>query len=208
MADEDGWVALLYNSPSQFERNYALAGFDRTHNFQMGWAYELPFGRGADGLLSTVVRGWQLNGLVSIVSGRPMTLVADGTALDARGDQQTADQVGELRRNEDYEGRPDEKFYDISAWAPISQSRFGTSGRNSVRGPGFWNLNLALFRAFALGPSRQLQFRVEAFHITNHPQFANPNAGSSGVNVSSPDFMELTNASGHRSVRLSTRITF
>ncbi|MPZ20504.1 MAG: hypothetical protein GEV06_21710 [Luteitalea sp.] len=58
MADEDGWVALLYNSPSQFERNYALAGFDRTHNFQMAWAYELPFGRSANGSLSQLIRNW------------------------------------------------------------------------------------------------------------------------------------------------------
>ena len=206
MADEDGWVALLYNSPSQFERNYALAGFDRTHNFQMGWAYEMPFGRASDGLLSTVVRGWQLNGLVSIASGRPMTLTADNTAVDARGDQQTPDQIGEPVRNEDFEGRRGEKLYDISAWAPVTQQRFGTTGRNAVRGPGFWNLNLALFRAFALGPSRQLQFRVEAFHITNHAQFSNPTGN--GLNASSTDFLELTTANGNRSVRLSTRITF
>jgi hypothetical protein len=203
MADEDGWVALLFNSPSQFDRNYAPAGFDRTHNLQTGWAYELPFGRDADGMISQLVRGWQVNGVVSIVSGRPITVTADATALDARGDQQTADQVGDPQRNEDFEGRRGEKYYDPSAWAPVSQARFGTSGRNSLRGPGFWNLNLAMFRAFALGPSRQLQFRVEAFHVTNHPQFANP-----VLNASSTDFMEITSAGGNRSVRLSTRLTF
>lgn len=204
MADEDGWVALLYNSPSQFERNYALAGFDRTHNLQTGWAYELPFGRGRDSLMSTFVRGWQVNGLFSIVSGRPLTVTADATAIDSRGDQQTADQVGELRRNDDFEGNRGEKLYDVTSWAAVSQQRFGTSGRNSVRGPGFWNLNLAVFRSFALGASRQLQFRVEAFHVTNHPQFTfNPQ-----LNVSAQDFMEVNNASGNRSVRLSTRLTF
>lgn len=203
MADEDGWVALLYNSPSQFERNYALAGFDRTHNLQTGWAYELPFGRGADSLMSTLARGWQVNGLISIVSGRPLTVTADATAVDSRGDQQTADQIGEQSRTDGFEGRRGEKYYDPTAWAPVSQQRFGTSGRNSVRGPGFWNLNLAVFRAFALGPSRQLQFRVEAFHVTNHPQFANP-----VVNASAQDFMEITSATGNRSVRLSTRLTF
>jgi hypothetical protein len=204
MADEDGWVALSFNSPSQFERNYALAGFDRTHNFQTGWAYELPFGRASDSLMSAFARGWQVNGVISIVSGKPLTVTADGTALDARGDQQTADQVGELRRNENFEGARGEKLYDVTSWAPVSQQRFGNSGRNSVRGPGFWNLNLALFRAFALGASRQLQFRVEAFHVTNHPQFTfNPQ-----LSVSAPDFMEVNNASGNRSVRLSTRLTF
>jgi hypothetical protein len=204
MADEDGWVALLYNSPSQFDRNYALAGYDRTHNFQTGWAYELPFGRKSDSLLSTLVRGWQVNGLISIVSGKPLTVTADATAVDSRGDQQTADQIGEPTRTDDFEGNRGQKFYDPSAWAPVSQQRFGTSGRNSVRGPGFWNLNLALFRALALGPSRQLQFRLEAFHVTNHPQFTiNPQ-----LNASAPDFWEFNNATGNRSIRVSTRLTF
>jgi Carboxypeptidase regulatory-like domain/TonB dependent receptor len=208
MTDEDGWVALNYNSPDQFERNYALAGFDRTHNLQTGWAYELPFGRGGNGLTSALARGWQVNGLISIASGRPLTVTADSTSVDSRGDQQTADQVGDPVRTENFEGARGEKLYDISAWAPVREQRFGTSGRNSVRGPGFWNLNLGLFRAFALGPSRVLQFRIEAFHVTNHAQFGNASNTNPVLNVNAPNFMEMTNATGNRSVRISTRLTF
>ena len=45
--DDDGWVGLSWNQPSQLSRNYALAGYDRTHNFQMGFLYDLPFAKGS-----------------------------------------------------------------------------------------------------------------------------------------------------------------
>ena len=43
MADEDGWVGLPWNRPLEVDDNFALAGFDRTHDFQMGFLYDLPF---------------------------------------------------------------------------------------------------------------------------------------------------------------------
>ncbi|HJZ82144.1 MAG TPA: TonB-dependent receptor, partial [Pyrinomonadaceae bacterium] len=43
MADEDGWVGLTWNHPLKYQDNFALAGFDRTHIFQMGFVYTLPF---------------------------------------------------------------------------------------------------------------------------------------------------------------------
>ena len=41
-------LGLDWNQPSQLSRNYALAGYDRTHNFQMGFLYDLPFGKGSN----------------------------------------------------------------------------------------------------------------------------------------------------------------
>ena len=43
---------LTWTQPSQFDRNYALAGFDRPHMLQMGFVYELPFMRDSDGIPS------------------------------------------------------------------------------------------------------------------------------------------------------------
>ena len=45
--DEDGWATKTWSQPSQMERNYAKAGYDRTHIFQMGFVYELPFAKNA-----------------------------------------------------------------------------------------------------------------------------------------------------------------
>ena len=65
-------------------------------------------------------------------------------------------------------------YYDTSAWAPVSEVRYGNTGRNSVRGPGLWNVDLGLFRRFPIGDKVNLEFRVEAFNLTNTPHWNNP----------------------------------
>jgi hypothetical protein len=61
------------------------------------------------------------------------------------------------------------------------QFRYGTTGRDAYRGPGYWNLDFSLFRRFSLTERFKMDFRTEAYNIFNHPQFANP-----GSNVSAP----------------------
>jgi hypothetical protein len=88
--------------------------------------------------------------------------------------------------------------------------RPGTSGRNSVRGPGWWNVDLGLFRRFPLGPKFVLEARVEAFNLTNTPHFESP--GDEGHNsVNSGSFMTITGTSinsPERQVRLGLRLQF
>jgi predicted Zn-dependent protease len=60
--DDDGWVTLTWSQPSQISRNYALAGYDRTHNFSMGFLYDLPFAKNDNGVLASIVQNWQVNG--------------------------------------------------------------------------------------------------------------------------------------------------
>ncbi len=50
--DDDGWVGLSWNQPSQLGRNYARAGYDRPHMLQMGFVYELPWLRESSGILA------------------------------------------------------------------------------------------------------------------------------------------------------------
>jgi len=62
-SDNDGRATLDWNTPSEYYRNYALAGFDRTHNFQMGFAYALPWQTkdGYGNVLSAIANDWQIN---------------------------------------------------------------------------------------------------------------------------------------------------
>jgi hypothetical protein len=201
MTDDDGTSTFLYNSPEVFERNYAPAGFDRRHTFTIAYAYQLPFGEGDGTLLNHVIRGWQLNGTFAAYSGEPFTVTASNSALDQRGNQQTADLVGEVRR---VGIGPDEHYYDPSAWANITAARYGNTGRNQFYGPGYWNYNMSLFRTFRLQGSMRLQFRVEGFSITNHPHWSNPNAS-----VTSNSFMEINaTRGGARYVRFGARLEF
>jgi hypothetical protein len=201
--DDDGWATLMWSAPSQIERNYALAGYDRTHVLQIGVVYALPFGKGDRTAINAIIRDWQVNGTLLAYSGTPFTVTASNSALDQRGNLQTADLVGPVKSGG--EVGPDNPYYDPSAWANVTERRYGNTGRNQFYGPGFWNYHMSVFRTFAMPGRTRLQFKVEGFHVTNHPQWGNPNGS-----VTSGNFMRITSTrSGTaRYVRLGLKLDF
>ncbi|MPZ17418.1 MAG: hypothetical protein GEV06_05855 [Luteitalea sp.] len=211
MADDDGWVGLTWDMPSQLHRNYALAGYDRTHNFQLGFLYQLPWRNdgGYSSIAKALVSDWQINGVFAAFTGTPFTVTASGAVLDTPSNTQTADQVSDAQNVGEIGASG--TYYDTSAWAQPEGVRFGNSGRNSVRGPGGVNLDLSLFRAFPMGGTRRLEFRVEASNVSNTPKFNNPSN-----NVTSGTFMQVTSLLGGnatpayppRQVRLGLRFSF
>ena len=81
-----------------FALNRAVTSFDRTHNFQLRSLWELPFGNGKHwlsngGFASALAGGWQVNGLLSLMSGLPFSVTSDDSSLDLPGSTQRADQV-------------------------------------------------------------------------------------------------------------------
>jgi hypothetical protein len=202
MTDDDGTAGFDYNAPEEFERNYAPAGFDRRHTFSFAYTYRLPFGsESGNTLLNALIREWQINGAFMAYSGSPFDVTASNSALDQRGNLQTADLVGEVRR---VGVGPDEPFYDPSAWANVTEARYGNTGRNQFYGPGFWNYNMSLFRTFPIHDTTRLQFRLEGFSVTNHPQWNNPNGS-----VTSNSFMLINGTrSSARYVRVGVRLEF
>ena len=199
--DDDGWAGVDYNFPAVLDKNYGPAGFDRTHMFQLGFVAELPFGKNGKGAIDAVIKDWSLNGIFSYVTGRPFTVTASGASLNAPGNGQTADLVGTPNQLGGIgSGSP---YYDTSAWAPITEVRFGDTGRNTVRGPSWTNLDLSLFRRFPI-KRVSLEARIEAFNVTNTPHFGQPNGS-----VNSSGFMTITSANGdQRQVRLGLRFNF
>jgi Carboxypeptidase regulatory-like domain/TonB dependent receptor len=62
---------------------------------------------------------------------------------------------------------------------PNGFGTFGTMGRNIFRDTGFHNVDLSVSKSFKLGERIKAQFRAEMFNGFNHPEFANPNGGTS-----------------------------
>jgi hypothetical protein len=209
---------LTWNWAPMLERNRAVANFDRTHNFNLYGVYELPFGRGQkwanQGIASWLLGGWQLNGIFSATGGQPFTVTSAGTSVNAPGNTQTADQVKPEVQILGGVGRG-ATWFDPMAFMPVTDVRFGNSGRNILRGPGRVNLDASVFRNFRLTERVTAQFRAEAFGATNTPQFSNP-----GANASSPTrnadgtiralngFGEITGASGERQLRFALKVFF
>ena len=212
--DDDGWAGLAWNAPSLRSRNYALAGYDRPHMFQMAFLYELPYktkGGSGNKAARAVLGDWQINGIYSAVSGTPFTIVADGAGLNMPGgNQQTANLNGTYK----VVGKHgDDGFYfDPAPFSQPTGTSLGNTGRNQFRGPGYWNVDFSLFRAFPFAAtSKRAEFRVEFFNLFNHPRWGNPdsnvNSGTFGrtfdVGNNSRDF-----GSGERQIRLGLRFQF
>ncbi|MGH9631533.1 MAG: TonB-dependent receptor, partial [Bryobacteraceae bacterium] len=152
--DEDGWTGTItWNWDPVFHRNRALAGYDVPHNFQTGFVYELPAGPGKkfanSGVSRWIFGDWQINGVFAAYSGRPFTVTAAAGALNAPGNTQTADQVKPVVERLGGIG-PGQPYYDPSAFAVPVGIRFGSSGRNILRGPSAVNLDLGVFRRFPI----------------------------------------------------------
>ena len=170
-----------------FDLNRSLVGYDRTHIFNLTNVWELPFGRGKrwaseSKIASAILGGWQINNVVSLLSGSPFSVTASGTSLDMPGSTQRADQVKPEVEMLGGAG-PGQSYFDPFAFAAVTEPRFGTAGFNTLRGPGIVNWDFGLFRQFALGERWRIEFRAEAFNFTNTPHFGDP-----GANVSSMSF--------------------
>jgi hypothetical protein len=185
--NSDGLAAIQI--PEYYSLNRARTNIDTPHNLTMNGVWALPFGNGhkwaTSGPASWLASGWQINGILSAVSGSPFYVTSSATSLNAPGSAQRADQVKENVEILGGAGRG-MSYFDPLAYRPVTDARFGTAGFNSLRGPGIFNLDMSLFREFAITERWKLQFRAEAFNATNTPHFGNPGTNASNLQLN-PD---------------------
>lgn len=211
---------LLFPFPAYAPKARGLASFDRTHNLRLYGAYELPFGKNQrwaqTGILSKIAGGWQTNWILSKLSGTPFTITAPNGGFLAAGSTETANQSGPVHiiNSTPRAGCPTGdlscSYFDPSVFSAPSGPVFGNVGRDTVRGPGFFNLDMSLFRNFKLTERFGLQCRAEAFGLTNTPHFNNPNAGFQ--NPGSGNFGAITSTRpgdpGSRTIWLAAKVIF
>jgi hypothetical protein len=208
----DGGPAPEIPIPQYFYLNYAVMPGDRTNNLQIAGVAVLPFGKDkqflSTGVASAIAGGWQLNAVLGFYSGAPFSVAADGTSLNAQGSTQRANQI--KPNVAIYKATGNNKpYFDTSAFAPVTTPTFGTASYDSLRGPGFANADVGLFRSFNLLDWLSMQARAEVMNVTNTPHFANPNS-----NVSTGGFGTITATSpgsrinDERYVRLGLKFQF
>jgi hypothetical protein len=96
-----------------------------------------------------------------------------------------------------------------NSFAQPTGVRFGNTGRNQFYGPGAWTADLSVFRSFAMGSTRRLEFRVQGNNIFNHPVFANPDAHDNGRHVRTDHYLGQAGGSYiERQFQIGVRFTF
>jgi carboxypeptidase family protein len=163
-SDNDGTVTLtdIFNP----EYNRGPADYDVTHTFSSNWIYELPWAaqRGWG--------GWQLSGILYLRSGLPITITQSQAMLSTGVGNNRPNTICDPVLSSPTIGQ----WFNTSCFQQVADTTatFGNTGRNTVRGPGQFNIDASLIKNTKFGPVSS-ELRLEVFNLLNHPQFANPN---------------------------------
>jgi hypothetical protein len=148
------------------------------------------------------VEGWQVSGIWTAQTGSPLDVIESSSLVESRPDF-----IG----GNPYNGGGDPLLWlNPAAFAqvPISKAsgdtvRPGNVGRNALRGPGSWNLDIGLGKTFSFTERAKLNFRVDAFNGANHVNLNNPS-----VDMTKSNFGKITSAANARTVQMNLRMTF
>jgi hypothetical protein len=217
---QDGNV-LFYSG--NLRRNYTVLDFDRTLNYQQSLTYELPAGRGHQyfnhGIGMYALGGWKAAVIVSAVSGLPFTIT---TTSPTPGTTQTVNQIAPYRVTHSVSRAANTAWFNPASFvapAPCTYTAggnpctVGNTQRNQFRGPADFSDNLSLFKSFPIFRASVLEARVDAFNLSNTPQFANPSTslGSTLGRVTSTLGSGVGNVNGvggPRVLQAGVKITF
>src|SRR6185369_2817921 len=152
----------------------ASANFDVRHRFAASLVWDLPYFSNSTGRLKKLAAGWQLASIFQAHTGQPFTLnVPFDANLDGNLSDRPSTTNGLLffsghgsRRVAVAPGVQPEAFFEVGA--------DGAVGRNTVRGDGFVNLDVAISKRFQLSERNALDFRAESFNVMNRANFGLP----------------------------------
>ncbi|HLJ17665.1 MAG TPA: carboxypeptidase regulatory-like domain-containing protein [Bryobacteraceae bacterium] len=162
--------------------------YDIRHQLRGTFSYELPFGRGktllanSSRLVNALAGGWQINGVLSLYTGFPFSVIAAANTLNiGEGSYPNRLANGNLPAGQ----RTLQHWFDVSAFTNPGFQQWGNAGRNILWGPHTTQLDASLFKTFTIRERQHLEFRVETFNLTNTPQLnppintlGSPNSGS------------------------------
>jgi hypothetical protein len=153
---------------------WARSSFDHRHAFVASSSYQVPFFAAATGWRQALLGGWRVNAIFIAQSGAPFTvnLGVDQANIGA-GPAQRPDQSrdADLPASE----RTAARWFDTSAFALPPSFTFGSALRNSVVGPGYASVDLAVAKIWTVARRGQIEFRWEIFNTLNKPNFDVPN---------------------------------
>ena len=166
--------------------DYGNADFDVRHRFVTSFTWNIPEAKGANGWARQLVNGWQLSGIFTARTGSPFSVFDCSFSIFAESPCMRVIANGPLNFNP-HISRSDAtsesnrySFIDLTGLTggvfqnPITGGNEpgpypdNMTKRNAFRGPGFWNLDGAMFKTFKFTERVSFQFRFEAYNVLNH----------------------------------------
>ncbi len=194
-------VTTTVQNWSNFRAERSKSSQDVPQRMVLSVLWEVPFGKTGSALARHAIGGWQLNAIQTIESGTPIALaatVAGGgnrpnvvPGLSAKVDHPTID-----------------RWFNTDAFSNPAGYTYGNVSRTlpNLHTDSLYNLDLSLFKNFAIREGWKLQFRAEAFNFTNTPTFGEP-----GRAINTATFGVVTSQAFNpkpREVQLALRLIF
>ena len=156
------------------------APYDVRHTITTNSIYQLPFGPGrhylrSGGWASRLIGGWELSGIATASTGRPINITVRRSASDMP-DGNASNQRPNLAPGVPIYAAQQtiSNWFNPAAFGVPAKGTWGNLGRYIARGPGYWELDTALEKRTRVFERASVSFRVEAFNLLNHAIYANP----------------------------------
>ncbi len=197
-------------NPLDWDADRSVSSQDMTQHFVGSAVYELPFGRGrtfganwnrfTNGLLG----GWSVGPIITADTGLPLNLTVNGNPSNSGpygADRPNV--VGEWQL-----ANPTvQEWFNTAAFVKNAPYTYGDAGRNIIRGPGLFNMDIAAHKQFRITERFTAQLRLESFNSTNTPPFAGQ-SGSPNTVVGSPLFGQISVAGTPRDNQIGLKLLF
>ena len=169
--------------------DYGDSSFDVRHTFSSYITYDLPAPKSGPKLL---VRGWQLNSLMSFYSGLPFTVSAGKNVSGTFENKDRVDVIGDPYAGVNHTlTNGYVQWLNPAAFAQAAAGTYGNEVRNSLRGPAFADIDFSVFKNTPITERVSTQLRIEMFNIANRRNLPVPNG-----NLSSGSFGRISDTIG------------
>lgn len=182
-----------------FKSDRSPASYDRRQVFVLSYIYPLPFWQRPDAWFKRVLGGWQLSGVTTIQSGRPLNLGIQGDAAGIGQGGQRPDLIGDWRESAGTARR----WFNPAAFGDPAQGAFGNLGRNAIPGPGTNNWDLSAQKIFRFTEQMNLEFRAEIYNAPHHFSYFGV-----ATTVGASNFGQVTSATDPRTFQFGLRLQF
>jgi hypothetical protein len=202
----------LAQNPFDLAAERGRSMFDSHHRFVLSYQWSLPFLGHSHSWYGRVLGNWQLNGILTAMSGGPFT-VFDSNDVSLQG--QAPEITGFSANRPNLIGNPNsgprtpQEWFNVSAFQQLQPDPlgrfevFGDEGRNVVQGPGYVDWDVSAFKNIHLTESKELQFRGELFNLLNHTNFRLPVS-----DIESPTFGQIQSDVSPRVIQVALKFLF
>jgi hypothetical protein len=196
---EYGGLRPQDNYNRRLERS--VTQFDRTKRFVAAWVYELPFRGGSNAAARTLLRGWEVSGIVELMDGTPLAMSATPNQTNSLGGGSRPNRVA--GQDPILDNPTPQRWFNTAAYVAPQPFTFGNASRTEprLRAPGWATLDLSILKTFTLRERLGLQFRAESYNLGNRTNFQRPNTV-----LGTPQFGQVLQAWPARNIQFGLKL--